>query len=321
MSSSQYTFVDFFCGIWWFHIAFSNLWAKCLAACDIDKFARITYEHNFKKRDPEIFENWLFFEDINKVESVNIPDFDIFCWWFPCQPFSQAGYKLWFEDHRWNLFFEIARIIKNKRPKAFFLENVRHLENHDWWKTLEVIKDVLMNELWYTFDYKIIKASDYWLPQHRARIFMVWFDKNLLPSIPPWFIFPTKQKLELSMSDILWGYCDKKIWYTLRVGWRWSGIDDRRNRDGYIVNGKEVRLWVEEGKKMMGFPKEFEFPVSETQAMKQLWNSVAINPIQSTAQAMIRYMNQYFISSELIHDNVKSLRTEWILRIPQVVGW
>lgn len=290
----MYTFADLFSWIWWFHMALHNLWLRCVMACDFNVKARETYELNFKDKSPDIFQKWLFFKDINDVDEKSLSDFDIICWWFPCQPFSQAWFKRWFQDKRGNLFFEIARLIKHKRPKAFFLENVRHLEKHDDGKTLEVIIDVLTNQLWYTFYYKIIKASDYWLPQNRPRIYMVWFDKSRLKADAPNFVFPEKRALKYTMSDVFWWHCERKIWFTLRLWWKGSAITDRRNRDWYMIDWQERRLTPREWKKMQGFPDDFNFPVSDNEAMKQLWNSVAIDAIQYTAKEIITYMDKHF---------------------------
>lgn len=288
----MYTFADFFCWIWWFHIALERLWLECALACDIDKHARETYYYNFSG-NTDIFEKGLFYEDITKIDEKSLPDFDIFCWWFPCQPFSQAWHKLWFGDTRWTLFFDIVRIIKEKKPKVFFLENVRHLVKHDNWNTFNVIQEILTKELDYTFNYQIIKASDYWLPQFRPRVYMVWFRKEDLIADYPEFIFPKKQKLKLTMSDIFWWECDRKIWFTLRVWGRGSPINDRRNWDWYVVDGKERRLWIEEGKMMMWFPKDYHFPVSKVQAIKQLWNGIAVNPVYETGKKILEYLKNY----------------------------
>ena len=107
-----------------------------------------------------------------------------------------------------------------------------------------------------------------------------------------YFQFPEAEPLTMSMSDIFGKLCNKNIGYTLRVGGRGSGLKDRRNWDTYLVNDTPIRLNSTHGKKMMGFPKDFEFPVSETQAMKQLGNSVAVPAIGATAEAMINYMKQ-----------------------------
>lgn len=197
-------FIDLFAGIGGFHLAFHRAGAECVFVSEWDEHARKTYEHNFRKIQPELFEEGLFAKgknlfagDITKVNEKEIPDFDVVCGGFPCQPFSQAGFKKGFADTRGTLFYDIVRIIKEKKPKAFFLENVRHLLNHDNGKTFETIKKAITEDLGYSFHYKIVKASDYGLPQHRPRLFMVGF-KN--PDIK--FEFPEPIKLEKTMTDI-----------------------------------------------------------------------------------------------------------------------
>ncbi len=285
---NKYRFIDLFAGIGGFHIAFNNLGSECVFASEWDNFARKTYEHNFKSRSPELFKNQKFIGDINRIHdaSVEIPDFDILTGGFPCQPFSQAGQKKGFEDTRGTLFFKIAEILRIKRPKAFFIENVRGLLNHDNGNTFNVIRNTIENDLGYSFYYKVIRASDYGVPQHRPRLFMVGFlDKSID------FKFPEPIPLQLTMSDVMGGTCDRKIGFTLRVGGRGSAIDDRRNWEFYRVDGKVRRLGVKEGKKLQGFPDEFEFPVSEIQAMKQLGNSVAIPAIQATANEILKRLS------------------------------
>ena len=292
---NQVTFIDLFAGIGGFHLAFHKAGAKCVFVSEWDEHARKTYEHNFRKIQPELFEVGLFAKgknrfagDITKVDEKEIPDFDILTGGFPCQPFSQAGFKKGFNDTRGTLFHDMVRIIQEKQPRAFFLENVRHLLKHDDGKTFDVIKKKITEDLGYSFHYKIVKASDFGLPQHRPRLFMVGFrDPNVE------FEFPEPIKLEKTMSDI-WGEpCEKKIGYTLRVGGRGSGIDDRRNWDSYRVNGKVKRLTPVQGKKMMGFPDDFEFPVSEAKALKQLGNAVAVDAIHAVAQQIIQSLNTY----------------------------
>lgn len=278
--SKKLKFIDLFAGIGGFHIALHNLGMECIFASEWDTHARTTYKHNFKNISPALFKENNFVGDITKINPKDIPDFDILCAGFPCQPFSQAGFKKGFEETRGTLFFNIVEIIKEKKPKAFFLENVRHLLKHDEGKTFSTIKRILEEDLDYSFHYKIIKASDFGLPQHRPRLFMVGFkEKN-------GFNFPEPVKLKMNMSDIWGGKCNKEIGYTLRVGGRGSPIDDRRNWDSYKVNGKIKRLSSLQGLKMQGFPKDFYFPVSETQAMKQLGNSVAIPAIEAVAKSI-----------------------------------
>ena len=289
---AEYRFIDLFAGIGGFHLALHDLGAECVFASEIDRFARITYEHNHKKISPALFEAENFAGDITQVDYAKIPDFDILCGGFPCQPFSQAGYKRGFHDgknNRGNLFFEIVEILKEKKPDAFFLENVRHIKNHDEGRTFEVIQQTL-EQMGYSFHWKMVKASDHGLPQHRPRIFMVGFKGETTETSR--FQFPDAEPLTMSMSDIFGEPCNKAIGYTLRVGGRGSGLMDRRNWDTYAVGGQTVRLSSKEGRKMMGLPNDFEFPVSETQAMKQLGNSVAVPAVRATAKAMVDYMDQ-----------------------------
>jgi len=273
---TNFTFIDLFAGIGGFHLAASQNGGNCVMACEIDKAARQTYLANHKVKN--------FVEDITKIKAKDVPDHDLLCAGFPCQPFSQAGFKKGFDDIRGTLFFYIAEIIRVKKPKAFFLENVRHLLNHDEGRTFFKIKEVL-EELGYSFSYKIVKASDFGLPQHRPRLFMVGLKNKKIN-----FEFPKKIPLKVTLSDIFGKSCNKKVGFTLRVGGRGSKIDDRRNWDRYLVDGKEYKIQPKDGIKMMGFPVDFKFPVSETQAMKQLGNSVAVPAISKTIEAITKYL-------------------------------
>src|SRR5690554_2986161 len=157
----EFRFIDLFAGIGGFHIAMHENGGRCVFASEIDKFARQTYEHNFIKISPEIFENGNFNEDITdpKLDYSKIPDFDILCAGFPCQPFSHAGLKKGFDDTRGTLFFNIKEIVKSKIsgnqrhkeikiPKVLLLENVKGFKNHDKGKTFTIIKKTL-NDLGY----------------------------------------------------------------------------------------------------------------------------------------------------------------------------
>jgi len=288
----KFTFIDLFAGIGGFHKAMHNLGGKCVFSSEMDTHARKTYEHNFKKISPELFENKMFNDDIRNITPSDIPDFDILCAGFPCQPFSQAGQKRGFNDNhnseRGNLFFNIAEILEEKKPKGFFLENVRGLVNHDNGNTFKVIRNILENELGYSFYYKIVKASDYGLPQLRPRVFMIGFrDEGFMKS----FTFPPNKPLKYNMSDVWEGNCSREIGFTLRVGGRGSTITDRRNWDAYLVDGEVKQLGVKQGKKLQGFPDDFEFPVSKTQAIKQLGNSVAIDAVQEVAKQLLSHLN------------------------------
>lgn len=291
MASKKITFVDLFAGIGGFHLAFHNLGAKCVFVSEWDEPARQTYKANFENMEPELFApknvDKLFAGDITKVKAKEIPDFDILTGGFPCQPFSQAGLKRGFNETRGTLFFDIARIIKEKQPSAFFIENVRGLLNHNDGQTFATIKKVITKDLGYSFHYKVIFASDFGVPQHRPRLYMVGFrDKKIK------FEFPRPQELKMTMSDVFGGNAEKEVGYTLRVGGRGSKIDDRRNWEYYIVDNKVKRISPKEGLKMQGFPDNFVFPVSEIQAMKQLGNSVAVPAVQATAEQIIKALRK-----------------------------
>lgn len=282
---NEIKFIDLFAGIGGFHQAFHNEGGKCVFVSEWDDAARKTYKANYERVSPEIFqdEERLFAGDITKVQADDIPDFDILTGGFPCQPFSQAGLKKGFHEARGTLFFDIARIIRAKQPKAFFIENVRGLLTHNHGETFATIKRIITEDLGYSFFYKVIRASDFGVPQHRPRLYMVGFKDKSID-----FHFPEPTGLKMTMSDVFEGNAEREIGFTLRVGGRGSNIDDRRNWDAYMVDGKVRRLTPKEGLRMQGFPDEFIFPVSEVQAMKQLGNSVAVPAIQAVAREMIK---------------------------------
>jgi len=285
----KFTFIDLFAGIGGFHYAFHNVGADCVFSSEWDEHARKTYQTNFEKISPNLFKSGNYVGDITKIDKKSIPNFDILTGGFPCQPFSQAGFKKGFSDTRGTLFYDIADIIKIKKPKAFFLENVRGLLAHDNGKTFETIKNVLTEELGYSLFFNIVKASDHGLPQNRPRLFMIGFKNKKIP-----FEFPAKRPLEFTMSDVFGEPVNRDIGFTLRVGGKGSVITDRRNWDSYMVSGKPKRISSKEGKKMQGFPDDFVFPVSESQAMKQLGNSVAIYAIQDYAQKIIEALENHY---------------------------
>lgn len=288
-NSKKFTFIDLFAGIGGFHIAFHNVGADCVFASEWDEHARKTYQANFEKDNPDLFALGRFAGDITKINKKLIPNFDILTGGFPCQPFSQAGFKKGFSDARGTLFYDIAEIIRIKKPKAFFLENVRHLYAHDDKKTFKTIERILTKELGYSLYSYIVKASDHGLPQNRPRLFMIGFRNKKIVFEPP-----QKKNLAFTMSDVFGAKVNRDIGFTLRVGGKGSKITDRRNWDSYLVNGKPKRLSPKEGKKMQGFPNDFIFPVSDNQAMKQLGNSVAIWAIQDYAQKIIEALDKHY---------------------------
>lgn len=281
-----YKFIDLFAGIGGIHLAFHKAGAECVFASEWDEDARKTYERNFQKISPKVFRGANFAGDITNLKKSVIPNFDILTGGFPCQPFSQAGHGKGFKDVRGTLFFDVAEIIKVKKPQAFFLENVQRLHSHDNGKTFKVIERILTQELGYSFFHKVVRASDHGLPQHRPRIFMIGFrDPNIQ------FEFPKKRDLMFNMSDVMGGKVNREIGLTLRVGGKSSPIDDRRNWDGYIVNGKPRRLTPKEALRMQGFPSSFKFPVNDSTAMKQLGNSVAVKAVYDYARQILKALD------------------------------
>jgi len=266
-------YVDLFSGIGGFHLAMESFNFECVMACEKDLHARKTYLANYGKDYPYLYED-RFPEDITKIDISIMPDFDILCAGFPCQAFSQAGKQRGFEDTRGTLFFNVANILKTKKPSIFILENVKNLLLHDSGKTFSIIKNTLQ-ELGYFIHYKVLNTAHYGLPQPRKRIYIVGFLKENN------FKWPESKPLQFTMSDILGGECNREIGYTLRCGGRMSPINDKHNWDGFIVDNKEHRLTIKEACKMQGFPDNFIFPVSNNQAMKQIGNSVSVPVIQA----------------------------------------
>jgi DNA (cytosine-5)-methyltransferase 1 len=190
MPKKKYTFIDLFAGIGGFHTAMHSVGAKCVFASEWDKSARLSYEANYSTIEPNLFKKdkkgeYLFFnEDINDVIPSKVPNFDICCAGFPCQPFSVAGLKRGFEDTRGTLFFNIANLVREKinagyPPKVLFLENVRGLKNHDKGNTLKVILATL-DELGYNYAFEVLNAKYFGVPQNRERLFIIAWNKGLV---------------------------------------------------------------------------------------------------------------------------------------------
>jgi DNA (cytosine-5)-methyltransferase 1 len=183
---SKIRFIDLFAGIGGFHYAMHSVGGECVFASEWDKYARITYEHNFRKISPELFEKNNFNWDINEADPAKIPSFDVLCAGFPCQPFSHAGLKKGFEDTRGTLFFNIAKIIstkitQGKAPKVILLENVKGLKNHDKGNTISTIVNIL-EELGYRVKFDVLNSRNFGLPQNRERLFIVaWQRKKSQP--------------------------------------------------------------------------------------------------------------------------------------------
>lgn len=300
--SSGYRFIDLFAGVGGFHAGLETTGrAHCVFASEWDRFARATYAHNFAVRlsgEPTDDGPPLLAGDITKVAPASIPDFDILCGGFPCQPFSHAGFKKGFADTRGTLFFNLEEILRVKRPAAFFLENVQNLASHDEGRTIATITTALKNLGYHSTVgeefHRVVRASDHGIPQHRPRVFLVGFrDAAAAAAFSP----PARSPLGFTISDVMGGRVTMKrksdeeriIGYTLRVGGQASGIGDRHNWDTYLVNGRAKRISVAQATRLQGFPATFTFPkaVSKTQAMKQLGNSVAVPAVTAWATAIM----------------------------------
>lgn len=187
---NTYKTIDLFAGIGGIRLGFEMTnRTKNILSVELDKYACQTYEANFGDNP---------FGDVTKINEKELDDFDILFAGFPCQAFSIAGRRLGFEDTRGTLFFDVARIIKYKRPKAFLLENVKGLVNHKSGKTLATILHVLENDLNYNVSVEVLNAKDYGLPQNRERIYIVGFDNKNID-----FTFPKYNGPKKVLKDII----------------------------------------------------------------------------------------------------------------------
>lgn len=326
-SISGLKYIDLFSGIGGFHFALNEVSQeaifdlKCVMSAEIDKRARECYQRNFYDKDPDFFDSGMFKEDITKVPVDEIPDFDLMCAGFPCQPFSQAGRQQGFNDeNRGNLFFTLEKILRSKRPLVFFLENVRNLVSHDDGNTFLEIQTRLL-KLGYTFAHAVLKASDYEIPQHRPRTYMVGFDRTRLKTEAPEFVFSQGPGATKTLEDLFGVYwCERDVAYTLRCGGRGSPYGDRHNWDAYKVRRTEdseeeiLRIGPREGKALMGFPSDWFVGPAEGPAMKQLGNSVSIPVIKSIANDIVNYVQEWTLAEA--HCDFEDLKIQLPNRVP-----
>lgn len=307
-------FIDLFAGIGGFRIAFENLGCQCVFSSEWNKFSQTTYEANFNHK-PE--------GDITLIPTSEIPDHDILTAGFPCQPFSIAGVtkhnalgiRHGFEHPtQGTLFFEIVKIIKEKRPKAFILENVKNLQSHDKGKTFEVIKNVLSHDLNYHIHYQIFDARSL-VPQNRKRIFIVGFDKAInfnfpeLPDFKPRIrdILESEVDSKYTLTDHLWNYLQKYAEKHKEKGNGFGyGLVDldgiaRTLSARYYKDGAEIlipqvgqnprRLTPRECARLMGFPETFIIPVSDNQAYRQFGNAVVPPVVKAIGKEIIKSLD------------------------------
>lgn len=292
------TFVDLFCGIGGFHSAAHSLGLECVFASDIDAEARKAYEHNYKIRPHG---------DITAIKAVDIPDHDLLCAGFPCQPFSIIGSRQGFADPRGTLFFEIARIIREKKPKAVLLENVKQLASINKGETLYNIIDSL-EQLGYYVNYKILNALDFGVPQKRERILIVATLKDIGEF--PW---PTEKAPMKPLKSILEKKPDPKhyvsgkiknsrlaahtpkispsIWHENKSGNIASHPFSCALRAGasynYLLVDGERRLTPREMLRLQGFPDTFEIICPDTQTRKQAGNAVPVPMVKAVIESLL----------------------------------
>jgi len=307
------TFIDLFAGIGGFRLAFESVGAKCVFSAEIDKHACQTYKKNFGD-DP--------FCDVSKLDPKDIPNFDILCAGFPCQPFSIAGERKGFNDTRGTLFFDIERIIKAKQPKAFILENVKGLISHDKGRTLKIILDTLTKKLDYNVFYKVLNSKDYGVPQNRERIYIIGFkDKSIK------FEFPKKMKKKVNLYSILDNNLDGSeitqtakfnIVNNLKKHKKFNEIKDtplllayeiRKSRATFRYDnlaptltakmgtgGNNIPVLVNQMRKLttreclriQGFPDGFWIEPNKAQSYKQIGNSVSVPVVVGLARIMVK---------------------------------
>ena len=263
--SKKIKFIDLFCGMGSFHYSFKKLNWECVMSCDIDKAVRETYKENY---------NLLPLGDISEIVPEDIPSYDILCAGFPCQPFSQCGQHKGFDDKRGTLFFNIMKFVEYHKPSIIILENVQGLITHDDGKTFDRIKSDIQ-AVNYSVTYKVIKCSDYGLPQMRKRLIIVALRNNaeIVNHINKILDFE-EYKRDSTLSELLDKNFEKRIAYTIRCGGKNSPINDKHNWDGYIVDGKEYRLSKDDCLKLQGFDINFKLCGSNKDQWKQLGNTI-----------------------------------------------
>lgn len=317
VTNPTFKFIDLFAGIGGIRMAYQNLGGKCVFTSEWDVYAKKTYHANYGE---------VPFGDITKIHEYNIPPHDILLGGFPCQPFSIAGVSKknalgrahgFLDETQGTLFFDIARIIQSKRPKAFMLENVKNLVSHDKGKTFRVIMNTL-ESLNYSVHTKVLDGAHY-VPQHRERIIIVGFDRERYHSNEN-FNFPISDNSNHKLSSILERHVDSK--YTLSDK-LWTYLQDYAdkhrakgngfgfglaNKDGisrtlsarYYKDGSEIlipqkgknprRLTPRECARLQGFPDKFIIPVSDNQAYKQFGNSVVVPLMQAVGKEIVNVL-------------------------------
>ena len=336
-----FTFIDLFAGIGGIRLPFQELGGKCVCSSEIDKHAQKTYFSNYGEYPSG---------DITQISASDIPDHDVLLAGFPCQAFSQAGLKKGFYDTRGTMFFEIQRILVEKRPKMFLLENVKRLKTDKKGQTFQIIYDILTGnykgglsldsdipmteqarealsqKLNYWVDFKVLRATDFGVPQNRERIFIVGFNKDYFDKVRDFkdiFSFPKPTNeiscvgdvleeidindTQFTLSDNLWkGHQKRKLQHINKGnGFGYSLFDAsspytntisaRYYKDGSeaLIDqshlGKNPRMLTpRECARLQGFPENYLVDtVSKAQAYKQFGNSVCVKVVKAVAEQML----------------------------------
>jgi DNA (cytosine-5)-methyltransferase 1 len=313
-SNPTFKFIDLFAGIGGIRLAFQNLGGKCVFTSEWDIYSKKTYEANFGE---------VPFGDITKINESEIPDHDVLLGGFPCQPFSIAGVSKknalgrahgFLDETQGTLFFDVARIIEYKKPKAFLLENVKNLVSHDKGKTFKVITSTL-RELGYSIHFKVLDGKHF-VPQHRERIIIVGFREDVFYGEEE-FTFPKLPEPSKIIKDILQDEVDEKYTLSDKLWDYLQGYAKKHKEKGngfgfgltnlygisrtisarYYKDGAEIlipqegknprRLTPRECARLQGFPDSFLIPVSDNQAYKQFGNSVVMPLIQAVGQELV----------------------------------
>ncbi len=322
MDWNHFRFIDLFAGIGGIRLGFESVGGECVFSSEFDEDACMTYEANFGEHPAG---------DITKIEAKDIPDFDILLGGFPCQAFSIIGKKEGFDNETCGtLFFEIERILKEKRPKAFMLENVKNLVAHDKGNTFKVINEHL-EALGYHVYAKVLNALDFGVPQKRERIIIVGFLDNVIFKFPD----PVPEEKRKTLLDILETNVDKK--YYVRDQIRESRLERLKDKNypkpyishenmagsitphpyssalragasaNYILINDERRPTEREMLRIQGFPDEYKIVVKYGKMKKQCGNSVAVPVIKAVAREMINALDGY---EQMLNINNVNEKTE-----------
>jgi DNA (cytosine-5)-methyltransferase 1 len=335
---SDFTFIDLFAGIGGMRLGFEGAGGKCVFTSEWDTYSNRTYRANFPADTHQIV------GDITKIAADQIPDHDVLVGGFPCQPFSIAGVSKknalgrphGFEcKTQGTLFFDVARIIARKRPRAFLLENVKNLLSHDRGNTFAVMRDVLEDELGYSVYTRVLDGR-WFVPQHRERILIVGFrdptrfdwDATPLPdaaSAPRLSAVLQKEEVlsKYVLSDKLWNYLQA---YAAKHRAKGNGfgcsvvgpndvartLSARYHKDGSEIlvcgaPGNPRRLTPRECARLMGYPDSFTIPVSDTRAYKQFGNSVVVPLIRHVAGLMKPWILDQALYEEVQHQPLQGL--------------